>query len=131
MQVANKAVWVIERNFNSELTLTGIAQSCGVSSFHLAHAFGAATRRSVMSYARGRRLTEAARKLASGQRDILQVALETGYASHEAFSRAFREQFGTTPETVKRNGSTKSLALVEPLELPENKPAKIDKPEIV
>ena len=119
MQLATKAVWVIERNLNSDLTLNGIAKSCHVSSFHLAHAFGAATGQPVMAYVRSRRLSEAARKLADGAPDILELALESGYASHEAFTRAFKEQFGATPETVKRNRSTSSLALVPPLELPE------------
>jgi len=44
---------------------------------------------SVMRYVRGRQLTEAARCLASGAPDILAIALEAGYGSHEAFTRAF------------------------------------------
>jgi AraC family transcriptional regulator len=131
MQLAAKAVWVIERNLGSGLTLNGIAESCRVSPFHLAHAFGAATGQPAMSYVRSRRLSEAACKLADGAPDILEVALDSGYASHEAFTRAFKEQFGTTPETVKRNRSTSSLALVPPLELPEGPPVKLDEPEIV
>jgi AraC family transcriptional regulator len=62
MSLTNKALWVIERNLNRELTLTAIAEACEVSRYHMAHAFGAATGLSVMEYARGRRLTEAARK---------------------------------------------------------------------
>jgi len=131
MQLAAKAVWVIERNLGSDLTLKGIAESCRVSPFHLAHAFGAATGQSVMNYVRSRRLSEAARKLADGAPDILGVALDSGYASHEAFTRAFKEQFGATPETVKRNHSTASLALVAPLDLPEGRLAKLDEPEMV
>jgi len=131
MQLVTKAVWVIERNLNGDLTLSGIAKACNVSSFHLAHAFGAATGQPVMSYVRARRLSEAARKLAEDAPDILALALESGYASHEAFTRAFKEQFGATPETVKRNHSTASLVLVSPLELPEGTPTKLDGPEIV
>jgi AraC family transcriptional regulator len=131
MQLATKAVWVIERNLDSDLTLGGIAKSCNVSSFHLAHAFGAATGQPVMSYVRGRRLSEAARKLADGVPEILELALESGYASHEAFTRAFKELFGATPEIVKRNRSTSSMALVPPLELPEGTSVKLDDPEIV
>ena len=131
MQLANKAVWVIERNLNDDLTLSGIAKSCDVSSFHLAHAFGAATGQPVMAYVRGRRLSEAACKLADDVPDILSVALEFGYASHEAFTRAFKEQFGVTPENVKRNRSTSSLALVPPLKLPEGTSLKLNDPEFV
>ncbi|TGW07334.1 AraC family transcriptional regulator, partial [Mesorhizobium sp. M2D.F.Ca.ET.145.01.1.1] len=91
------------------------AHSSGVSRFHVTRAFGAATGRSVMGYMRSRRLTEAARRLAGGAPDILCVALDAGYNSHEAFTRAFRDQFGTTPELVRAQGSTKTLDLVEPI----------------
>jgi AraC family transcriptional regulator len=47
-----------------------------------------------MRYVRGRRLTEAAKVLSDGAPDILTVALDAGYGSHEAFTRAFRDQFG-------------------------------------
>jgi AraC family transcriptional regulator len=46
-----------------------------------------------MQYVRARRLSEAARALAAGAPDILSVALEAGYGSHEAFTRAFRDRF--------------------------------------
>ena len=131
MQLANKALWMIERNLGSDLTLRSIAEASGVSMFHLAHAFGAATGRSVMNYVRARRLTEAARALANSAPDILSVALESGYASHEAFTRAFREQFGTTPETVKRSASLMSLPLVPPLERKDDKTEVLEEPEIV
>jgi AraC family transcriptional regulator len=119
MTLANKALWVIERNLARPLTLGEIAEACGVSAYHLAHAFGASTGLSVMQYLRGRRLTLAAQALATGAPDILALALESGYGSHEAFSRAFRAQFGTTPETVRRNASTEDLPMIEAMRIPE------------
>jgi AraC family transcriptional regulator len=96
--LAANVLWAIERNLDRPLTLAELAAACGVSHFHLAHAFGRATGYSVMHYVRARRLTEAARALAAGDApDILRLALDCGYGSHEAFSRAFRAQFGTTP----------------------------------
>lgn len=130
MSVTNKALWVIERNLNTELTLAGIAEACEVSRYHLAHAFGAATGRSVMEYARGRRLTEAARALVSGAADILAVALEAGYASHEAFSRAFRAQFDATPEQARRKASLEGLAVVDAIRLPAQNGVALEPPEI-
>ena len=117
MSIAAKALFVIERNSRQALTLDGIAKACGVSRSHVAYAFGTATGLSVMKYLRSRRLTEAARSLAGGAPDILAVALDAGYGSHEAFTRAFREQFSTTPETVRDRGSLEGVALVTPLEL--------------
>jgi AraC family transcriptional regulator len=116
MSIADKAAWIIERNSGRELTLNSIAEACGVSRSHLANAFGTATGLSVIAYLRGRRLSEAAKALAGGAPDILAIALDAGYASHEAFTRAFREQFGMTPERVRERGSTGGLPLVGPLE---------------
>src|SRR3984885_16268476 len=117
MSLASKALWAIERNLNRELSLQEVAEACGVSRFHLAHAFGEATGYSVMEYIRRRRLTEAARALAGGAPDILALALDAGYGSHEAFSRAFRTQFGTTPETVRKTGNVGKLAMVRAVTL--------------
>jgi AraC family transcriptional regulator len=113
MQIAEKAVWIIERHSEGELTLNRLAEDCGVSRSHLAYAFGAAMRMPVMTYHRARRLSEAAKALAKGAPDILAVALDAGYASHEAFTRAFRDLFSVTPETVRDRGNLDGLTLVE------------------
>jgi AraC family transcriptional regulator len=111
MSIAAKAAWIIERNSGRSLNLNSIAEACGVSRSHLAHAFAAATGRSVIAYLRARRLSLAAQLLADGAPDILQMALEAGYGSHEAFTRAFGDQFGVTPEKVRAMGSSEGLAL--------------------
>ena len=108
-----KALWYIENNFAGELTLDEIAAIAGVSRYHVSRAFGEAIGRPIMRYARGRRLTEAAKALASGATDILTLALEAGYGSHEAFTRAFREQFGQTPESVRAQRHLDNIELVE------------------
>jgi len=115
MNPTEKALWFVESHLPEAVTLDDVAQSSGVSRFHVTRAFGAATGRSVMGYMRARRLTEAARRLAGGAPDILSVALDAGYNSHEAFTRAFRDLFGTTPELVRAQGSTNTLDLVEPI----------------
>lgn len=109
---ASRALWFIEAHFDEEITLDDIAQIAGVSRFHLTRAFGYATGHSVMSYVRGRRLSAAARKLADGAPDILAVAVESGYGSHEAFTRAFKDQFGITPEALRAQGHLNNIQLL-------------------
>ncbi|HWR16829.1 MAG TPA: AraC family transcriptional regulator [Terriglobales bacterium] len=130
MSLPDKALWIIERNSTQPLTLDGIAAACGVARSHLAHAFGTATGVSVMQYVRARRLTVAARALAFGAPDILSVALDAGYGSHEAFTRAFRDRFGQTPEGVRERRSVNGLALVDPLELRPRANVRLDPPHI-
>jgi AraC family transcriptional regulator len=115
MNPAQKALWYIESHLGQPLTLDEISAVAGVSRFHMVRSFAAATGFSVMRYVRVRRLTEAARELARGAPDILSVALEADYGSHEAFTRAFRDQFGATPEAVRSATCLDHLKLQEPI----------------
>ena len=117
MNPVGKALWYIESHFAAELTLEEIAGVSGASRYYLTRAFGAATGRSIMRYVRARRLTEAARSLANGAPDILTVALDAGYGSHEAFTRAFRDEFQVTPETIRTQRSLANINLVEPTKM--------------
>jgi AraC family transcriptional regulator len=115
MNPAEKALWYIESHLADRLTLDEIAEVGGVSRFHMVRAFAAATGFPVMRYVRARRLTEAARALANGAPDILDLALEADYGSHEAFTRAFRDHFGMTPEAVRAATRLDQLKLREPI----------------
>jgi AraC family transcriptional regulator len=117
MNPAQKALWFIESHLAGELSLDGIAGVAGVSRFHLVRAFAAATGFSVMRHVRARRLSEAARALANGAPDILALALEADYGSHEAFTRAFRDHFGVTPEMVRSSTRLDNLRLQEPIDM--------------
>lgn len=119
MQPVEKALWFIESHFGEDISLDDIASVGGVSRFHMSRAFGETTGRSISGYLRGRRLTESARALSQGAGDILSVALDAGYGSHEAFTRAFRDQFGKTPEQVRAQGHIGDLMLVEPIRMIE------------
>lgn len=128
MGPVGKALWFVEYRYSREISLAEVATVCGVSRYHLSRAFGAATGRSLMAYLRGRRLTEAARALANGAPDILTVALASGYGSHEAFTRAFVELFGITPEALRAQGHLDNLQLVEPIEMDQSLLVKLEAP---
>src|SRR6516162_6987026 len=113
MNPAQRALWYIESHLADALTLDDISAIGGVSRFHMVRAFAAATGFSVMRYVRARRLTEAARALAAGAPDILTLALGADYGSHEAFTRAFRDHFGVTPEAVRTCACLDHLKLQE------------------
>ncbi len=122
----SKAIWFIESHGAGEINLDDIAAVAEVSRYHLSRSFALATGSPVMQYVKGRRLTEAARALASGAPDILTVALDAGYGSHEAFTRAFRDQFGVTPETVRAQRSLKTIQLVESIAMDETLLENVD-----
>lgn len=132
MSIVAKALWYLENNYaKPELALDEVAASCQVSRFHLTRAFGSATGLSLMRYLRARRLTEAACALAAGAPDILALALDAGYGSHEAFTRAFRDQFGCTPEAVRAQGHCGGLQLVHAIRFDYRAPAPMCAPRLV
>lgn len=131
LDLVGKALWFIESHFAEDLSLEQIAAASGVSRFHLVRAFGIAIGQPVMRYVRGRRLSVAARSLAAGACDILAVAIAAGYGSDEAFTRAFRDQFGLTPEQVRAQRHTGNLNLVEPIRMDETAFPELEPPRFV
>ncbi len=125
-----KALWYIERYYDQPLTLDKIAAFTGVSSCYLTRSFGRVTGKPLMRYLRARRLSMAAEKLVKGEDDILQLAVKAGYSSHEAFSRAFRAQFGITPDRTREVGSIEDLESIDPIKIQE-KSIDITAPQIV
>ena len=49
------------------------------------------------------RLDRGAWLLLTSRATVLEIALETGWKSHETFTRAFRAQFGATPSALRKN----------------------------
>lgn len=113
MDPVQKALWYVESHSREPITLEDIAAACKISAFHLTRSFAATMGLSLMRYVRARRMSEAAQQLAQGADDILRVALDTGYGSHEAFTRAFRDQFALTPEQVRAQGHVDNIPIVE------------------
>lgn len=129
MSVTAKALWYIESHLNDDISLDAAAESACVSRFHLSRAFASATGTPLVAYARARRLSEAAKHLANGSTDILNVALDVGYGSHEAFTRAFRQHFGVTPEQYRSQPS--QIQLQEPLRMNPTTLTTLAPPRIV
>ena len=51
-------------------------------------------------YLRRRRLSFALLEVRDTQRSFLDIAVDYGFGSHEAFTRAFKQMFGVTPGRV-------------------------------
>lgn len=126
-----KALWFVEAHSRENISLQNIADASGVSPFHLTRTFATTIGVSLMRYVRARRLSEAAKLLVENGRNILEIALESGYGSHEAFTRAFREQFSLTPERFRVRGNLKSVALVEAITMDTIPLSEIEPPRFV
>lgn len=92
----------IDRHLDQPLDLEALSAVAELSPWHLQRRFAAAAGLSAARYVRLLRLRRAAYRLAfrPGVR-ILELALDAGYSSHEAFARAFARAFGQTPAAFR------------------------------
>lgn len=133
MSLVRRAIWYMESHYTEDINLEDVADGVGVSRYHLIRAFGVATGYSVVQYLRARRLSVAAQLLVNDcTMSILDIAVSSGYGSHEAFTRAFIKQFGVTPELIRRQLHVANLDLVEPLytEQSQSQYLETDEPKI-
>lgn len=117
MRPTEQMIWLIESRMRENPRLDDIVAEIGLSRFYVSRLFAEEMGITFSAYVRGRRLSEAAKELLGGASDILGVAIGAGYGSHEAFTRAFREQFGIPPEVLRDRGRTNPIRLVEPLRM--------------
>jgi AraC family transcriptional regulator len=115
VSLVGKSLWFIETRLSEAFTLNDVAGWVSVTPFHLARTFATATGQSLMRYVWRRRLTRAAQALVGGRDTVLSIALDAGYASPEAFTRAFRAEFGLSPSALRKRGWTHDLILTNPL----------------
>ncbi len=96
----------IDSHLDRPLDLEALAAVANFSAFHFHRVYRACTGETLGDYLRRRRVeTGALRLLTQPRSTVLEVALAVGFGSGEAFARAFRLRFGTTPSVwrVKRN----------------------------
>lgn len=92
----------IRLGHNEAMTLEALARKTGYSRYHLSRMFHRVSGMQLRDYLRYRRLAFALKELRDTDRRILDVALDNGFSSHEAFTRAFREAYGVTPSQYRR-----------------------------
>jgi AraC family transcriptional regulator len=91
----------IQSNLDAPLTLDDLASMAGFSPYHFHRLFADATGETIMRHIRRMRLERAAFRLIYSGRPVTDVALEAGYASLEAFSRAFKDHYGQSPRDFR------------------------------
>ncbi len=100
----NRVVDHISANLAGTLDLQALADVAYFSPWHFHRVFQAVTGETLADCVRRLRLEAAAQRLIFTPQTALQIALDTGFASAEVFSRAFRTHFDMTPTAWRRGG---------------------------
>ncbi|MGH3063216.1 MAG: helix-turn-helix transcriptional regulator, partial [Gaiellaceae bacterium] len=79
-----------------------LASCLHLSRFHFDRLVSAAAGEPPAAFRRRILLERAAHRLVISDQDVLSVALEAGYSSHEAFTRAFARAYGRSPSRWRR-----------------------------
>lgn len=91
----------VHAHLDEELDPVALAAIAGFSLHHFHRVFRGMTGESVMGFVRRLRLERAAMRLKFGDAPVTDVALASGYGSHEAFTRAFHARFGVPPSAFR------------------------------
>ncbi|KQV13585.1 AraC family transcriptional regulator [Pseudomonas sp. Root329] len=93
----------IDANLGGDLSVKMLSQVANFSAFHFHRQFTAFVGVPVSRYVQLMRLRRAAHCLSSlSDYSVLDAAFGAGFESPEAFSRAFRRAFGTTPSAFRK-----------------------------
>lgn len=101
----------IEDNLLERFTVADVARAAGYSAYHYCRLSHSLTGDSVMGYARKRRLIVAAEALTNGAKTrLIDLAIDSGFESQAAFTRAFKRHFGVPPGVVRKSGQALQAA---------------------
>lgn len=92
-----KALDFVVCHLDQPCTVEAVAAEAAFSRYHFQRIFRAMTGESITELVRRLRLERAAQRLRHESVNVLEVALDAGYSSEEAFSRAFRRGCGMSP----------------------------------
>ena len=114
LNTLEKAITYIEEHLG-DVGAEEVACHIGYSYYHLTRLFSAVIGESIGSYIKKRRLAESAQKLLYTDMRIIDIAMQNGFESSEAFSRAFKSVYKTSPVIYRRNRMETIISSKKPL----------------
>jgi len=100
-QMVQRAIDHIASNLDGALDLDTLAEDACLSPFHFHRVFRGMVGETALELTRRLRMERAAWRLRAPDRPVTAIAFDAGYETHEAFTRAFRASYSTTPSAFK------------------------------
>ena len=96
-----KVLVFIQQHLDEEIPLEQFAKVAHFSPYHFHRIFTGMVGESLKQHIRRLRLERAAMRLRQSNRSVLEIALEAGFETHEAFTRAFGVMCGCSPSAFR------------------------------
>ena len=104
LSLLERAIKYIEEHLEENIGLSDVSRETGYSYCHMTRLFSSVLGESVGRYIHRRKLYHASEKLIYSDQRIIDIALDSGFESSEAFSRAFKSVFGVSPVHYRKEG---------------------------
>lgn len=101
-QIVQYLIDYIEDHISDEISLDQVAEVTGYSKYHIHRIFTGIIGLPLHQYIKRRQLTEAARNLIFSEKTIVQIALDAGYDSQQAFMLAFKSMYKLSPNHFRK-----------------------------
>jgi AraC-like DNA-binding protein len=98
---------LVADSLDEPATGTDLAQRAYLTRFHFDRLFTAVVNESPGAFRRRLLLERSAYRLVRGNAPVTEIALDSGYGSNQAFTRAFERAFGVPPSEHRRRGVPK------------------------
>lgn len=127
----------INSNILKSLTLDSIAKEVGISPFHFIRLFRTYSGETPFEFLRRKKILLSLELLAQTQKNITEIALNSGFESSSSFNKVFKKKLGLSPREFRNLGKEKQLETTYSLNMsPKTKEVSMnlnmtEKPEIV
>lgn len=102
-RIVRDAYEYINENFSGDCSLKSIAKALHVSPNYLHTVFRQSVGSTPFEVVIERRIDKAKKLIVTGEKTILQIALETGFCSQSHSNKVFKEKTGQTPSAYRRS----------------------------
>lgn len=93
----------IKGRMEEDVALNSIAGKMGYSAFYFSRKFREITGMPFRDYLRFRKLAFAVKDVRDSSRRLVDIALDWGFSSHGAFTRAFKQAYGVSPSEYRKH----------------------------
>ena len=108
-EVIEHALLHIENNLTQRLSLESVSNTFNMSKYYFHRLFSAIMGCSLNQYILSRRLNSSVKLIQNENLSLTDIAYQLNFGTPSSFTRAFKNQYGISPSSLRKNGETIKL----------------------